>query len=288
MFFEISRGYFCEEEYMQTLQYIDDDYYGPGLFIGAILSVVCIISFLIIFFVNSHSVSEEFGLYKALENKTLWQEKAEEEKAQEKKDVKPPEDSDKMKIFLIIRTISLSQNKEETLGLLAKLQDFGIKDRYENIFFRNWEKITKLARGEIENLSSEIKFPSFWNYLLLSLLIAWAIVSLSITINFVGESIYEDESLFHAPWHRPGMYALLAIMMPGILPCYFMEGSVRGIVFAVKAIRSRNADDNHEEERNEHAHNHDSTETAADPESHPQPDVSRRERALKSGYVKLP
>lgn len=237
---------------MRTGNYLDDDYFGAGILVGGILTLLVVLIGFVIFCINYTSARDEFGLYKALETKEFWQEKAEQNKAKGTQEARPSKESDEMKIYRIIRTIALTDSKEKSLKLLAELRDSKSKSLYESMFLQNCEKITKLAKGEIENLSSQVKFPSFWNYLFLFLILSWLSIVVCVTVNFVSRSIYEKESLFALPWENPWTYGLIALMLPGILPCFAVEGSMRGIAFLAKEVRHENLRGRETDETVEH------------------------------------
>lgn len=244
---------------MRMGTHLDDNYFGGGILIGLIFVGITAILCSFGFIMTSDSAETEFGLYKALENKTLW------EYGDEK-----PERPTVIIPHATIRAMALTENKNEALKLLTDLRSFSDGERYERIFLHNRENITKLVQGETENLSAQVSFPSPINYILIFFGLAWLVMALLVTINFVAQSICESESLFHVPWKNPWTYGLMALMLPCILPCFAMEGSVRGIIFLIEILRRVNR-----EEREEH-HKEEYKTAAVSPE-----EVEARNRQVK-------
>lgn len=205
------------------------NYVGIGFITALILSAIGLLIGWIAFDENRKYYVIEKQLYEELEKKEEPVEKnittEKNEKAPEQKtDTEKAQEEEKLSVQTLFRRMALSSSPQETLASLVMLDKHNDSKTYLNILFSNKDKIFPLVKGEIPNLSSEVKVPSWKTFFKWFVAIALLVLSLGCSIQYILVTIFEyNESMLDWPLKKWWTYPSIFFMLPLLGPCMAIE-----------------------------------------------------------------
>lgn len=129
-------------------------------------------------------------------------------------------EADAIEAAKTIRKMIEGKPLPEYIDGLRKLEN---SSHYWKVFAEKSSNLIALAKGDSRNLAASVNVPKWGTFWKWWAILSWLCLSLFTTINFVWQSISQNEGLLDWPWRERWTYPVIVAMSPFLLSCMGTE-----------------------------------------------------------------